>query len=329
MPENQVIQVLRQFRERMDIMDDQLMKELAVRWMRIEEHLDSEIQALAEEMARRSAEGETITEEMVRRSERYQRLQAQAAAEAQMFSQEASEIITSYQERAAIAGIDSAEMALMSSYPSTYVAAFDRIYLEAVESIIGFAGDGSPLWALLSKAYSEDIVSGLIQSLITGIATGESVKSIIRAMVDAFGMDLDRAILIARTETQRAYRTGATTQYRESGVVTGFMRLVKKDGACLGCLLLDGEVFEMADELDDHPNGRCTAVPIVRGMEPPDWEKGPDWFKNQPEAKQREIMGDKRYEMWKDGTPLEAFTTKHQDPVWGESPKPTPISELE
>lgn len=329
MQDSQVVSVLRQFRGRMDGMDEQLMRDLAQAWTRVERALDAELQALAEEMARRAAEGETITEQLIRRSERFRQLQAQAAQEAQRFSNEASEIIGAYQERAAIAGIDSAKVALINSYPSAAVAMFDRIYVEAVEAIIGFAGDGSPLWVLLAKAYGEDIVEGLIQSLITGIATGESVKSIVAGMVDTFGMGLDRALLVARTETQRAYRMGAVEQYRQSGVVSGFMRLVKKDGACLACLLLDGEVFETADELDDHPNGRCTAVPIVRGTKPPEWEKGKDWLMRQDEAKQREIMGDKRYELWQSGTPLEAMVEKHHDATWGDNPQVKPLSELE
>lgn len=328
MADSVVVQILRTFRAQMDALDDSLMTELGVKWLRVEEHLQSEMDALAEEMARRRAEGEEITEQMVWKSERYQQLQWQMKAESAQFNQDAARTIEEYQRRGATLGIDAANAAIEAGGTGPLSAAWNRINVQAVEAMMGLAGDGSPLYLLLAKEYGS-AVDGLLQALITGLGSGQSVKQIASAMVEGFGMGLDRAILIARTETQRAYRMGSTEQYRESGVVTGFMRLVKKDGACLGCLLLDGEVFDTADELDDHPNGRCTAIPIVRGVDPPTWEKGPDWLKNQSEAKQREIMGDARYELWKSGTPLEAMTHKVHDEVWGDSPAPTPIGDLQ
>lgn len=327
MPDSVVVQILRTYRAQMDALDDALMRELGEMWLRMEYRLNAEFTALAEEMARRRAEGEEITEQIVWRSERYQQLQYQMRAEAAKYNEDAAGKIEEYQRRAAQLGIDAANAAIEAGGTGPLSAAWNRINVSAVEAMIGVAGDGSPLYMLLAKDYGS-AVDSLVEALISGIASGKGVKDIVAEMVEGFGIGLDRAILIARTETQRAYRMGSTEQYRESGVVTGFMRLVKKEGACLGCLLLDGEVFETADELDDHPNGRCTAIPIVRGVDPPTWEKGPEWLKNQPEARQREIMGDARYALWKSGVPLEAMAEKHVDEVWGASPRPTPISQL-
>lgn len=326
MADSIVVQILRTYRAQMDALDEELMRELGERWLRAENHLQSEMNALAEEMARRRAEGEEITEQMVWRSERYQQLQWQMKAESAKYNQDAAQTIEEYQRRAAQIGIDAANAAIEGSV-GPLSAAWNRINVQAVEAMIGIAGDGGPLYLLLAKDYGS-AVDGLLDALVSGIASGKGVKDIVRDMADGFGMGLDRAILIARTETQRAYRMGSTEQYRESGVVTGFMRLVKKEGACLGCLLLDGEIFDTADELDDHPNGRCTAIPIVRGVDAPEWEKGMDWLKSQPESKQREIMGNQRYELWQSGTPLEAMTHKAHDEVWGDSPQPTPIGQL-
>jgi hypothetical protein len=326
MGESQVVITLRKFREQMDARDERLMSMLGRRWIEMEKELQSAMEALAEEMARRSAE-ETITEQLVRRSERFESLRKQMEEQAASFAEDAARIIADAQADALEAGMQSARFAISASASAAYGITFNRLNISAVEAMIGFAGDGSPLWTLLLKDFGA-AVDGLIRALVTGVATGQGVNKIIRAMIDGFGMGLDRAILIARTETQRAYRMGAAAQYRESGVVTGFMRLVKKEGACLGCLLLDGETFELKDEMDDHPNGRCVAVPIVRGVDPPEWEKGPEWLKKQSEEKQRAIMGDKRYELWKSGVPLEDMASKVHDDVWGDSPRPTPVSQL-
>ena len=323
-----VVSALRTYRERMDRLDAELMRSMGMRWLKVEEEIRYELEALAMEMAERQAAGETVTAAMIYQSERYQRLLAMVNEELRRYADDAAEIIAKYQERAAVLGIDAAKLAIMNSYPTAYAAVFDRIFVEAVESMIGFGGDGSPLWALLMNSFGLKATEGIVQALVSGLALGMSTKSIARRLLEEFGVNLERAMLIARTETQRAYRAGSVQQYRDSGVVTGFMRLVKKEGACLGCLLLDGEMFDLAQEMDDHPNGRCTVVPIVRGMEPPDWEKGPEWFENLSEAEQRRIMGDKRYELWKNGTPLSAFATKAHDDVWGDMPKPTPLGEL-
>lgn len=327
-PDSLVVRSVRDFRARMDAVDASLMEDMGRRWLKIEGALNGDIAALAEEMARRQAAGETITRQMILKADRYQILKAQMNDQIKRYNKDfAIDAISSTQERAALLGIDSAQEAISLSYPDPLSAAFDRINLKAVESMIGHAGDGSPLNVLLKNDYP-DAYNGLLDALINGLAGGKSSYQIAREMANGMGMGLDRSMLIARTETQRAFRTGSTQQYRDSGVVTGFRRLVKKDGACVACLMLDGETFQSEDELDDHPNGRCTAVPIVRGVDPPTWELGQDWFAGLGEAQQRGILGDARYELYAAGTPLDAFAGKHQDATWGASPRVTPISEL-
>lgn len=327
-PESQVVQALRQYRVRMDAVDASLMQDMGVRWLQIELRLESNIAALAEEMARRTAAGEVITQQLVWKAERYQILKAQMQAEILRYNKDfAVSTIASAQERAAILGIDAAQDAIFLSYPSPLSANFNRINVSAVESMIGFAGDGSPLNSLLRNDYP-DAYNGLTDALIDGLANGSPANQIAREMAEGMGMGLDRSLLIARTETQRAYRTASTQQYRDSGVVSGFRRLVKKDGACVACLMLDGEFFETEHELDDHPNGRCTAVPVVRGVDPPQWETGQEWFANLDEAQQRGKLGDARFELYAGGTPLSAFASKHQDKLWGASPRVVPVSEL-
>lgn len=169
----------------------------------------------------------------------------------------------------------------------------------------------------------------MLDALISGVAQGQSADQISRLMAEGTGLGLDRSLLIARTEINRAYRAGATEQYRESGVTIGFMRLVARDEACLACIALDGEKFETADEMDDHPNGRCTVVPIINGEPPPTWERAQDWFAAQPESRQLEIMGPTRLEMYKAGMPIESFAGKAHSDEWGDSPRIIPLKELE
>ena len=105
--------------------------------------------------------------------------------------------------------------------------------------------------------------------------------------------------------------------------------MVKKATACAACLMLDGEVFALEDELNDHPRGKCTAIPIVDGVTPPQWQKGKDWFLEQDEAKQKEILGASKWQLWQDGGfELEQLAQHTHSNVWGSSPRVATMKEL-
>ena len=327
--DSKVVQVLRAHRANLDGMEVSLMDDMGRRWLQIERGLDADISALAFEMARRRDAGEVITQQMVWRAERYKTIKAQLQTEVKKYNKDyAVTTIENAQRQYAGAGIQAAQDAIVASYPSPLSASFNKVNIGAVESMIGFAGDGSPLYSLLKNDYPE-AVDGLTQALVNGLARGLGPGQIGRDMADGMGMGLDRALLIARTEAARSYRTASTEQYRQSGVVGSFMRLVKKATACAGCLMLDGELFDTADELDDHPRGKCMVIPVVEGVAPPQWQKGQDWFLEQSEEEQKRILGPQKWQAWQDsGLPVSALAKHNHSSVWGSSPRPATISEI-
>lgn len=256
-PDPLVIKVLQEHRAKLDDMETVLMESMGKKWLGIERGLEADISALAQEMARRRDAGEVITQQMVWRADRYQIIKGKMADEIKRYNQlYAVGTISDAQRQYAILGINAAQDAIIAQYPSPLSAAFNQINVGAVESMIGFAGDGSPLYDLLKASYG-DATNGLLDGLINGLARGQSATQIAGYMANGMGMGLDRALLIALTESSRAYRTGSTKQYRDSGVVTGFIRLVKKATACAACLMLDGEHIDIMDELTDHPRGKA------------------------------------------------------------------------
>lgn len=73
----------------------------------------------------------------------------------------------------------------------------------------------------------------------------------------------------------------------------------------------------------------CTAIPILSGLPPLSWQYGPDWFESLPAAKQREMMGPGRYEMWREGAfDFRDLATPTYDPTWGRGLAVTPLSQL-
>jgi hypothetical protein len=324
----EVVRVLKAYRVLLDGREDALMRDMGRRWLDIERKLEAEMSMLAREIADRAANGQTITEQMIWRSERYQIIKAQLEDEIRRYNRDyAVATISRAQEQYALLGIDAARDAINATY-GPFGAYWNRINVDAVQSMIGFAGDGSPLERLLREDYP-DAVDGMLKALINGVARGQGAAATARDMADGMGMGLDRALLIARTETARAYRTASTEQYRRSGVVSGFRRLVKKATACMACLMLDGEEFEMERELDDHPRGKCMSIPIVAGAPAAQWETGPEWFTNLTPEEQIERMGPEKYQLWQDGQfQLSDLARKAHSDVWGDAPRVASVKEL-
>jgi hypothetical protein len=327
MPDPLVVTTLRQFRVALGLREDALVESMAGQWLEIENRLDAQIGLLAREMADLQAAGKPITEQLVWRQQRYQVLKGQMQTEMAKYNAEAVKTISQAQTFNATLGIDAAQNAIMVQY-GPFGTTFNRINVGAVESMIGFAGDGSPLRSLLAEDYP-DAVDGLLKALINGMARGQSPVQTAREMKDGMAGGLQRALVIARTETARAYRMASTEQYRQSGVVRGFRRLVFRQKACLACLFLDGEWFELASELDDHPVGLCQALPCLNGIADPQWETGPAYFLGLTADEQEAKMGPGMYAAWKDGKfELSDLAAKQHSDVWGDSPRVPSLSEL-
>lgn len=325
-----VIRVLNDFRVTLDGREAGAMREMARRYLSVQAGVEADLTALALEMEQRRAAGRIITEQMVWREERFKKVKSQLDEQITRFNGETLAQIERDQAEGASLGIRAANDAIQASYYEVGAMGgyWNRMNLNAIESMIGFAADGSPLKKLLAQDYPV-AVDGILQALINGMARGKGAGQVARDMLDGCSMGLERALLISRTELARAYRTGSTKQYRESGVVEGFYRLVKKSTACAACLMLDGQKFDMAEELSDHPRGKCTAVPSVIGVGKPTWFEGQDWFGEQPPERQREILGPGRYDLWKGGKiQLSDVARMSHSDEWGAAPRLATIGEL-
>jgi hypothetical protein len=254
MPDDPVVHALRSARLAMNAVDDGVTRSLGSRWLQLESQLSGNIAALSNEMVRRREAGEVVTDTMVRRSERYAIMRAQLQNETDKFNRDTLRDISDGQENAIRLGVSAAENALIVSLPKA--GSFRKVNIKAIRKMIGIAGDGSPLMKLLKKSYGDALI-GITRALLRGVSRGLGADEVARLMVKGAGMGMDRALVIARTELNRVYRLASTETYRESGIVEGWMRLCARDEACFSCIVLDGERFDSADEMDDHPNGRA------------------------------------------------------------------------
>lgn len=327
MPDPLVVQVMRTFRKDLLQREAAQRVQMAQRWQSVERALQDEVNTFVERVA---ADGLTPGQLRSRQFQldRYASLLAQARREMSRYMDVLAPQIAEQQRTLGAQGIRAATAAI-NAITGTRVG-FDVLPIAAIENLVGLAGNGSPLRSLLDASYGAG-ADGMLQQLINGVALGLNPRVIARNMVrNGLSQSLARVMVVARTEPLRVYRESSRQQYQASGVVTHFRRLATRDRrTCPACLFADGEVYDLPDSLRAHPQCRCTTLPVVDGFKPVEWEKGPDWFKKQPPAIQRKMLGNGVFDAWKRGDiELEQTVSVRQDPTWGDSLRPTPLRDI-
>ncbi len=318
--------VISQYRASVSAQDTLAVGALTQQYLKVEQGVQRDMQALAAEIHRRELNGEEVTEQMLWGMGSYQRTLANLEKLCSDYERDAANIIGRTQLDAGWLGVSQANDVIAAMFSTNGLAPvnWERINISAVENMVATINRETPWYNKLYNVYGADVVN-LRNAMVDSLARGYSEVVMAEKMRDALDIGLNKSILISETEMARAYRTGTISQYQESGVVTGYKRLVKKETACLACLVLDGEHYDVVEEMEDHPRGYCDVIAEIPGVPDPDWEKGTDWLEHQSEDRQREIMGDTRYELWQNGTPLDSMATKIHDPFYGDQPAITKL----
>ena len=192
----------------------------------------------------------------------------------------------------------------------------------------------SRMWVL-----SDEATEAMRRRLIQGVAAGRNPRDTARLMVadvqDAFDGGLARAQVIARTETIDAYRAGAKAHHEaNSDVLAGWVWLAKlSERTCPSCVAMHGTEHDLDEPGPlDHPQGRCSRMPLVKpelvpNAPKPVIESGPEWLARQPEGVQRSVLGPRRFEAWQDGNyPASRWAVRRESEAWRPSYGPGPIS---
>jgi hypothetical protein len=286
---------------------------------------------LAEEVGTLRQAGEAVPPWKVVQIERYRDLVSQAQAELGRLGDDGARMIADLQREGLALGMDMAEAQVGAMIPPGVGLTFNRLPIGALESMIGFLQDGSPLARLLGDL-GEETARSIGELLRDGIGLGWNPRKVARAITQKVGMALTRSLRIARTEMLRAWRRSSVQGYRDQGsLIKGYRRHAQQDDrTCIACLLMDGTFYETADEFTDHVQGRCAVVPVTRtwaelgfaGIEDTnaEWEPGREWFLRQDEGVQRSILGDPIYDAWQGGEiGLDDMKTLHESAEWGDS----------
>lgn len=248
------------------------------------------------------ARKEPVDQAWLLREERYVALLEQIRAEMNRFAKFANKEITTAQQTA----IQLSQQAFASQMSLFGVDNFNRLSTNAIEAMVGMAGDGSPLADLL-RPLGQSANRQVRDALVNGIAVGQSPRKTAAQIRDALAGDLTRALTIARTETMRAYREASRATYQQNeDVVEGWMWIAKLDTRCCAlCWAMHGQVFPLSEPFGTHVNDRCTMAPKTKSIpgvpDLPSIEKGIERFAKLSEAEQEQILGKAKFAAYKAG----------------------------
>ncbi len=322
-----VVDVITNHRAALLAREQAAMQANARAWLQVEQAIQAQVDALALELAN------TATPSMgqLQRSRRYRALMEQTRDELRKYEDFIEPRIRSGQADMITLSLQHSQQAVNAvATEAQMVVQFDRLPVSAVNDMVGLAGDGSPLRAVLNDAARVG-PDAMAQELVNGIALGRNPIQVARtAMRLGLGQSFTRMQTIARTEQLRVYRQTTLASYQNSRVVVGYKRLSARDNrVCPACLMADGRVYRIEDGFDEHPNGRCTLIPILANVQPVQFQTGQQWFAQQPAATQRQILGAGRYQAWQDGrASLDDMVSRRWSDDWGGSLHPTRVSDL-
>lgn len=201
---------------------------------------------------------------------------------------------------------------------------------EQITDLIGFLEPGSPLLELF-KAIGPRAASHartvFAQASATGAHPRVTAKLLAKGIRD---LSEDRALLIARTETLRSYRTATQRSYKaNSDVVTGWRWMAAHSPrTCAMCLAMDGTIHSVDEVMATHPACRCAMVPVTPYSRDPRLT-GAQWFAQQPDDVQIKIIGRGKHELYRSGQlELSDLVAETEHPRWGTGRREASLSEF-
>ncbi|MBP6468910.1 MAG: NUDIX domain-containing protein [Chloroflexi bacterium] len=327
-----IIALAEGFRSQLIHADAQAIMAMTRAWTGVESALQTAVANLAQQIADLKAKGEDIPQWKLWQMSQYQSLLAQIAGEMNKYSQQAIGDIKDQQIKAQQMGEKHAKQMLAAAMAGqrSLGTSFDKLPAGAVENIAAIAQAGRPLNKLLENAYPT-AVAGLTHELLYGTAVGRNPRETARVAIrKGLAQGLNHILLVARDQQIRNYREMVRQRYKASSVVYGYMRLAARNTrTCLACIALDGTVYDTGQVMALHPQDRCSMVPLVEGFPLPQIKPASEWFKSLDEDEQRRMMGDGRYEAWRDGLfDFRQLVTVGHHPVWGPSAHVTSLTDL-
>ncbi len=325
-PANPILDIVRQYRAALARHDAVALNRLTSAYTRLYARLKDKIELLADAIG-----SEAPTTGQLVRMTRYTSLIRQVESELRDYQVILrNEIGGVSQEAIALAGRDSARLVQLIAGQYGVRVEFNRLPKDAIETLLGFLSEDGPLYARISKLAGANAQS-VAEKILEGVGLGKNPRAIAADIRDSLGGGLTDALRMTRTAQNWAYRETARANYiNNNDVVQGWTWFADLAGdPCMACIAQHGTVHGLDETLDDHFNGRCTPVPLVVGLPNPVEQGGEEWFNGLTESKQKELMGQSKFEAWKDNQfSFGQLAAKHENDVYGQMTIEAPLGAL-
>jgi hypothetical protein len=198
----------------------------------------------------------------------------------------------------------------------------------AITPLLNYLRQDGPLYARL-KLITTGTLDRVIEQIISGVGQGFNPQKIARLIQDAFGGGLTDSLRWMRTIQLYSYRDSARANYIASGVVDKWQWIAELDDiTCMSCVVENGTLHDLDEQMDSHYNCRCVAVPYIEGLSPTE-QTGIEWFNSLSEEQQSAQMGKEYYSAYKDGLfKIEDMTKPVSNEIFGTMNSVTPLWEL-
>lgn len=196
---------------------------------------------------------------------------------------------------------------------------FTVVTPDALSVLTDWLRPGSRLYTRLYQLAGVNTQS-VIDAILNGVVSGFNPRRTARLVQDSFGRGLADALRFVRTAQLWAYREASrASMVANQDVLEGWVWSAHfDDRVCMSCVVMHGTIHPVDEALNDHHNGRCAPIPLVKGFPNPVDQTGIDWFLAQPEATQKQLMGPGKYQAWQDGAiQLDQLTAERVDDVYG------------
>lgn len=299
--------------------------------------IEPALDRLYTQMVDAMAEGDKIPATWLYEAQRLENLKKTIEQQMGQFGSFTQAQVAASQHYAVVLGEKAATDLLQATVPAGIQYAFGVPSRQAIANMVGALQDGSPL-ADLFAGFGGDAAQKAGDALVQGIILGNNPRVVARDVQDALDVSRSRALTISRTEMLGSYRDANLETYRANSDVVQKWRWTASPGArtCAMCLAMDGQEFDISVDFESHANCRCVPLPVTNswadilagtGVDTSDLEDmsldmppASDWFDQQNESIQRQILGNAKYNAYQDGAiTLDDLVGQSYSPDWGGS----------
>lgn len=344
--QSQVYTAANNFKRKLAINDDKALNLMISHYKEQYKFLRPKFDKFIKRIEDAKAAGTPLKINDIIQSQQYKLLIEETTGRLDIYLSRAGKIIKSQQLLGITQGVDDAYKMLNIALPIPNDLKNDihlyKLNSKSFENMIGTMENGEPIDKLLSKI-PQTVSNEIKQTMLIGIETGIHPATIAKLIDRTLGSPLQNTMTVCRTEYMRAYRKTAHDTYLQNERVLNNWAWKSGTNSCLACLLMNGTIHPLKDNLESHPRCRCIQLPITKTWKElfPNInteniketriipEKGIDEFKKFSKEKQKQLLGPTKYKMYEDGKlNLDNLVKIKSNSTWGDNPIIRPIKEL-